>query len=279
MRIAFSKSTVDRSPSVAITPQMKNGQHSAPCRLEQMAAEVALVSGSRQAVLGILLDATVPAARRGRPAFRAVWVNEAINRAYTMIRLAALSEQFAPLCRLDMAASEAERRIASEVSAILRSMDVDDDDELIPCSEALATVGRGLIALFAPAVGSLRFTADIALLSLPRFKCRALVLALCDLILGLLLRGLAQSRRGHIMVALRKRGQREMSLTITGNGLGTMYEPPSESLTDLVELLESNLSFRVPCFGTAATELVFSIGNQGDRSATPVAVQMNTSQF
>ena len=91
MRIAFSMPTVDRSPSVPITLQMKNRQHSAPCRLEQMAAEVALVSGSRQAVLGILLDATLPAARRGRPAFRAVWVNEAMNWAYNVIRLTALS--------------------------------------------------------------------------------------------------------------------------------------------------------------------------------------------
>ena len=136
MRVAFSMPIVDRSLSVPITLQMKNGQHSAPCRLEQMAAEVALVSGSRQAVLGILLDATLPAARRGRPAFRAVWVNEAMNRAYNMIRLAALSEKFAPPRCLDVTADEAERRIANEVATVLRSMDV-DDDESKPCSEAL----------------------------------------------------------------------------------------------------------------------------------------------
>jgi hypothetical protein len=154
-----------------------------------MAAEVALVSRSRQGVLGALLDATLPTARRGRPA---VWVNEAMNRAFTMIRLTALLEKFAPLDCLDVTAGEAERRIASEVAVVLRSMDV-DHDELTPCSEALMTVGRGLFELFAPAAGSLCFTADIARLSLPHFKCRALVLASCELVSGLLLRGFSQA--------------------------------------------------------------------------------------
>jgi len=45
----------------------------------------------------------------------------------------------APCC-LDVTAGEAERGIASEVAAVLRSMDVDEDDESIPCSEALMTV-------------------------------------------------------------------------------------------------------------------------------------------
>jgi hypothetical protein len=271
MRIAFSMPTVDRSPSVPITLQMKNRQHSAPCRLEQMAAEVALVSGSRQAVLGILLDATLPAARRGRPAFRAVWVNEAMNRAYNMIRLTALLDKFAPPCCLDVTAGEAERRIASEVATVLRSMDVDEDDESIPCSEARMTVVRGLNELFAPATGSLCFTADIARLSLPRFKCRALVLVACELVSGLLLRGLSQSEHRHIEVALCKSGQREMSLKITGSGLGTMREPPSDSLADLAELLESELSFRAPGFGVTSTELTFPIANQDDRCATLIA--------
>ena len=184
MHTTLSIPTVDRPLSVATALQLRNGQHSAPCRLEQMAAQVALVSRSRQAVLGALLDATLPTARRGRPAFRAVWVNEAMNRAHTMIHLTALLEKFAPLDRLDVMAGEAERWIASEVAGVLRSMDVLDDDELTPCSEALRTVGRGLIELFAPAAGSLRFTADIARLSLPHVKCRALVLASCELVSG-----------------------------------------------------------------------------------------------
>jgi len=270
MRTAFSIPTVDRFLSVAIALQPRNGQHSAPCRLEQMAAEVALVSRSRQAMLGALLHATLPTAPRGRPAFRAIWVNEAMHRAYTMIRLTALLEKFAPLDRLDVTAGEVERRIAIEVAGVLRSMDV-DNDELTPCSEALMTVGRGLFELFAPAAGSLCFTADIARLSLPHFKCRALVLASCELISGLLLRGFSQYARGHITVTLSKRGQREVGLTITGNGLGTMCEPSSENLADLAELLESNLSFRAPCFGMATTELIFPIGNPDHRSATSIS--------
>ena len=270
MRTTLSIPTVDRSLSVAIALQPRNGQHSAPCRLEQMAAEVALVSRSRQAVLGALLDATLPTAPRGRPAFRAVWANEAMNRAYTMIRLTALLEKFAPLDCLDVTAGEAERRIAIEVAGILRSMDI-DNDELTPCSEALMTVGRGVVELFAPAAGSWCFTADITRLSLPHFKCRALVLASCELISGLLLRGFSQSARGHITVTLSKRGQREVGLTITGSGLGTICEPSSESLADLAELLESNLSFRSPCFGMATTELIFPIGNLDHRSATSIS--------
>ena len=271
MDIALSMPTVERSPSVAIALQLRNGRFSVPCRLEQMAAQVAICSRSRQAMLGTLLDATLPTARRGRPAFRAVWVNEAMNRAYNMIRLTALLDKFAPPCCLDVTAGEAERGIASKVATVLRSMDVDEDDESIPCSEALMTVVRGLNELFAPATGSLCFTADIARLCLPRFKCRALVLAACELVSGLLLRGLSQSGRGHIEVALCKSGQREMSLKITGSGLGTMREPPSDSLADLAELLESDLSFRAPCFGPTSTELTFPIANQDDRCATLIA--------
>ena len=271
MHIALSMPTVERSPSVAIALQLRNGRFSVPCRLEQMAAQVAICSRSRQAMLGTLLDATLPTARHGRPAFRAVWVNEAMNRSYNMIRLTALLDKFAPPCCLDVTTGEAERGIAGEVATVLRSMDVDEDDESIPCSEALMTVVRGLNELFAPATGSLCFTADIARLSLPRFKCRALVLVACELVSGLLLRGLSQSGRGHIEVALCKSGQREMSLKITGSGLGTMREPPSDSLADLVELLESDLSFRAPCFGLTSTELTFPIANQNDRCATLIA--------
>jgi len=135
--------TVERSPSVAIALQLRNGRFSVPCRLEQMAAQVAICSRARQTMLGTLLDATLPTARRGRAAFRAVWVNEAMNRAYNMIRLTALLDRFAPPCCLDVTASEAERGIASEVATVLRSMDVDEDDASIPCSEALMTVVRG----------------------------------------------------------------------------------------------------------------------------------------
>jgi hypothetical protein len=274
MRIDFSTPTVDRSPSVPVTLQMKYRQHGALCRLEQMATDVAIVSGSRQVVLGILLDATLPAARSGRPAFRAVWVNEAMNRAYNLIRLAALSEKFAPPCRRDVTADEAERRIATEVATVFRSMDVDNDDESMPCSKALMTVVRGLNRLLAPTTGSMCFTADIARLSLPLFKCRALVLAAHELVSGLLLCGLSQSGRGHIKVALCKNGQREMALKVTGRGLGTMQEPPCDSLLDLAELLESNLSFRATCFDRVSTELTFPITNQDGRSVTPIADQI-----
>ena len=110
MHIALSMFTVERSLSVAIALQPRNGRFSVRCRLEQMAAQVAICSRSRQAMLGTLLDATLPTARRGRPAFRAVWVNEAMNRAYNMIRLTALLDKFAPPCCLDVTAGEAERR-------------------------------------------------------------------------------------------------------------------------------------------------------------------------
>ena len=271
MHIASSTPTIDGSRSVAIALQLGNRQDSTPSRFEQMAAQVAQVSRSRQAMLGTLLDATLPTTRRGRPAFRAVWVDEAMSRAYNMIRLTALSEKFAlPSC-LDVTAGEGKRPIAREVATVLQSMDVDDDDEPMPCSVALMTVVRGLNDLFAPATGSLSLTADIARLSLPQFKCRALVLAACELVSELLLRGLSHSGRGQIQVALYKSGQGEMGLKITGSGLGTMCEPPSESLADLAELLESNLSFRAPCFGMATTELIFRIGNPDDRSATPIS--------
>ena len=52
MRTTLSIPTIDRPLPVATALQPRNGKHSAPCRLEQMAAEVALVSRSRQAVLG-----------------------------------------------------------------------------------------------------------------------------------------------------------------------------------------------------------------------------------
>ena len=51
-----------------------------------------------------------------------------------------------------------------------------------------------------------------------------------------------------------------------------MREPPSDSLADLAELLESaDLSFRAPCFGLTSTELTFPIANQDDRCATLIA--------
>jgi len=108
-------------------------------------------------------------------------------------------------------------------------------------------------------------------LSLPRFKCRALVLAACELVLGLLLRGLSQSGRGHIEVALCKSGQREMSLKITGSGLGTMREPPSDSLADLAELLESDLLLSRALLWSDIDRAYLPIANQDDRCSTLIA--------
>lgn len=74
MHVALSMPTVDRSLSVAIALQLRNGRINVPCRLEQMAAQVAICSRSRQAMLGTLLDATLPTARRGGPAWVQTWL-------------------------------------------------------------------------------------------------------------------------------------------------------------------------------------------------------------
>jgi hypothetical protein len=226
-----------------------------------MAADATFVSKPRQAMLGILLDAALPMTSHGRPALRPVWVNEAMNRAYKMIRLTAALERLTPLCRFALKEDEAERRIAAEIATVFRALDVDDDDEVMPCSEDLRIAVCGLIELFAPVAGSACFRAHIEQLSLPGFKRRALVLAACDLVSDVLLRGFLQSGPGIINVALRRAGLTEMRLTVSGGPSGSICNRRSDSLPDLAALLESSPSYSMLHIGGVAAELTFPIGS------------------
>jgi hypothetical protein len=225
-----------------------------------MAADTAFVSRRRQAMLGILLDATLPMTSRGHQAFRPLWVNEAMHRAYKMVRLTAALEWLAPLGRFDRMVDEAERRIATEIATVFRSLDVDDDDDVMPCSDDLRTAVCGLFELFTPVAGSACLRADIERLGLPGFKRRALVLAACELVSDLLLRGFIQSESGDIHVALRKAGVTEMRLTVSSGAFDTIPDRPSDSLSDLAALFEGNLSYSVLHMGGVAAELTFPIG-------------------
>jgi hypothetical protein len=226
---------------------------------EQMAADTAFVSRRRQAMLGILLDATLPMTSRGHQAFRPLWVNEAMHRAYKMIRLTAALQQLVPLCRSEPMVDEVERSIATGFATIFRSLDVDDDDDVMPCSEDLRTAVCGLIELFAPVAGSACFRADIERLRLPGFKRRALVLAACELVSDVLLRGFIQSAPGDIQVVLRKAGATEMRLTVSSSAFDTIPDRPSDSLSDLAALLECNVTYSMLHMGGVAAELTFPI--------------------
>ena len=234
----------------------------AASRLEQMAADAALVSGPRLALLGLLLDATLPAASFGCAALRPLWANEAMQRAQNMIRLVVALDRREPAIHAEPARLQMECRIAAELAAAYRQLDLAEETGVLPCSPVLRTAVRDLVDLFGSSDGQARPRTSIERLALPSYKCRALVLAACALVIDVLGRISTGHMRGCVAVSLRQIGPAQARLSVVDDGWNLLQanrEPPDEVLSDLAALLECDPAYRVLDSGGFVAELTFPI--------------------
>jgi two-component sensor histidine kinase len=248
-----------RAPDIRSAPPATR-RAAATSRFAQMATGAALVSVPRQALLGILLDATLPFTCRGSTALRPLWANEAMLRAYDLITLVTALERQLPCHAQDALALGLERAVAVELAGAFRSLDISDDAEEATCSELLRTVLRDLVELFGPVPGELHLLTAIEQLSLPAFKRRALVLLACDLLVGALRHGRARQAGGRIGVTLHRGEDGRAGLDIIGDGLnlpGHGEARPDETLCDLAALLEGELVHHVAADGRLFAKVAF----------------------
>jgi len=227
-----------------------------------MAANAALVSGPRLTLLGLLLDAMLPAASLGSAALRPLWASEAIQRAQSMIGLVVALDRREPANSAEPAGLQMECRIAAELAAAFRALDVADDTAPLPCSPVLRTAVRDLVGLFGPSDGQARPRTSIERLTLPAYKRRALVLATCTLVIDALGRIPTGRTGGCIAVSLRQTEPTQAALSVADDGWNRLQdgrEPPSEILSDLAALLECAPAFRVMGSGGFVAELTFPI--------------------
>ena len=253
-----------QQPARARLPVCQPGtppQHAAS-RLEQMAADAAPVSVQRLTLLGLLLDATLPAASSGCAALRPLWANEAMQRAQNMVRLVVALDRREPAIHAEPGRLQMECRIAAELASVYRALDLADDTAVLPCSPMLRTAVRDLIELFGPSDGQGWPRTSIERLALPGYKCRALVLAACALVIDVLSRVSIGRANGCVAVRLRQTGPAQALLSVADDGWGRLQdrrEPPGDILSDLAALLECDPAYRVTELGGFVTELTFPI--------------------
>jgi hypothetical protein len=231
-------------------------------RLEQMAEVVATVCSTRQEILGLLLGTTSPLAYQGPPVLRPLWASEAMQRAYDLIRLVACLERSVPLRAYDLAAACAERKLARELAATFRALDLADDKQILPCSDLLRALMRDLVELFGPVGGGIDVRTSIEPLLLPADKRRALLLAAYALVANLLGSELTDSNGGVVMVTLSRVGESEALFRVVDSGRrlrGGDCIRRFEVIADLANLLESDPVYRIEAAGGVAAEIVFPV--------------------
>jgi two-component sensor histidine kinase len=239
-----------------------NDSRGGSSQFDQMATGCALVSISRQAMLGVLLDATLAFTRGGRPVLTALWSDEAMQRAYNIIRLIVELERQATFSCGDSLGAATEYRVAMGLAEVFRSLVVRDDNEVRSCSDALRTAVRNLVELFGPVVGQVQVRTSVERIALPAFKRRALVLAACELVINALRHGFAGRSVGCITVTLcrTKCGQGWLGVADDGWGIPTSNSPqPCGIVFDLAALLESDVVYGAAKDGGTFAEIDFPI--------------------
>jgi hypothetical protein len=171
-------------------------------RLEMMIARSKALSPRLAQIVGVLLDAAHPFRSGGRDVLHPLWAQEAMQRAYGILHLAVQLQQKIGACAEDDITARSEQRRANDLAVLFRTLHIEQDEEVLRCSDVLRGIVRNLVALFGSGAGRIVIRTDIEQLSLPAYKRRALVLAASELVINALRDGFAGKVGGRIDVTL-----------------------------------------------------------------------------
>ena len=240
--------------------QLHTGQRR-PCRIERMAGLAGAMSMQRQAVLGALLDRILPSCN-GFTDLQPLWANEAMHRAYSMVRLVSGLEHRLALGMRYPLGAVTEYRLAAELAAMFRSLGAGDGAEALPCASALRTTVRNLIRLFGPVVGQIHMRTWIEPVDMPALKVRAIVLATSELVVNALLHAFGCRSSGCIAVTLSRTEPTQAQLVVADDGWGRpQYRAHQHDgiASDLAALLESEIVYRATTGGGTLAEISFPV--------------------
>jgi hypothetical protein len=212
-----------------------------------MVLESLLLSPTRSDILGVLLEAANPAHHGGAAMLRPLWADEAMHRAYQMVRLTRMLDRRTPCDEQSPVDADFERRIAKALAETQLSLRIARDTEKLPCSEVLRDLARDLVDLFGEAAGLGGISTNIERLELASFKRRALVLMAGHLVIESLLFARRARRGGRTLVILDRPGPGLGRLAVGYADDVVPFGPLDGSygvIDDLASLLESDITYR-----------------------------------
>ena len=160
----------------------------------------------------------------GCQVLRPLWAEEMRHRAGRLLRLVLWMEQLCAGSRPYLSC-QIELAVSRHLGMLYRSLEMQPERDLAPCSVVLREVVRDLVALFGCVAGNVEFRSDIERLALPAFQRRALVLAASELVVNTLSHAARGRQNGRLLVSLRMTGHRHARLTVTGDGTGCEINP------------------------------------------------------
>lgn len=216
----------------------------------------------RRTLLSVLLEASSPATTGGRAALRAIWADEAMHRANSLLTLVQRLEQTAWTSDQAEFDIDLEYAIACRLADSFRSLDMTSEMALRSCEDVLRAVTSRMMALFAPSVGGISLRLNLARLTLPAYRMRALVLLGNELVSNALLHAFDGSSDGTIAVSLTSGAWGQMSLVVEDDGFGPQPDcqgPGCSIVAGLAGVLGGQVETRRSQLGGTEVECRFSV--------------------
>jgi two-component sensor histidine kinase len=231
-----------------------------PHGLARMAEAADRLKGQRAAILCQLLRATSAPLEPEGSVLRPVWAFENFARAKVIIRLLSSLDRLRRSGSPHMLSLDVERDAADRLSAGLSLLQDLSGAQPVPCSSLLRHVVRDLVELFGPTVGEVSVATQIEPFALTGAKRRAVVLAVCMLLLNAVADGFPGRSRGVLLVALQRIGSGQLRLTVADDGCASMRDHTDEaweSVDELAAILDGTLTRQRDLRGGAIIALTF----------------------
>jgi len=244
------------------------GEPAAGSRFESMAQRANKVPAKAGDLLSVLLASALPVPSRGCKVLRPLWVEEAMHRAYSFVRLVDIRNGYGAFTGENPHLDDAiawEDAIACDLGARFRELAAGREREVLPCAAILQDVVAGFCALFgSPADVTVETRIDDVWL--PGYQRRALVLATFELVSNALLHAFRGHAGGQIEVHLAANGAKSACLRVADNGVGFADASPNLDrgvAAGLAGLLEADLIYDRTAGWTVA-EIAFPLSAPSD---------------
>jgi two-component sensor histidine kinase len=213
----------------------------------------------RGPILSVLFDAASPLACGGPSTLYSLWTAEAINRAKNMCQLAMLLEHHRWNRSQHGFSYRAELACANQLASALRALEISDGDAMLPCAELMCEISSCLVALFQPAFGPITLSTACERIALSACRRRALMLTAMELVTQTLFHAFDGRKEGLLSVALtpERRGSARLLVEDNGSGLSFDTKASRQIVSDLVNVLGADISYRRSAMGGTATRVQF----------------------
>jgi two-component sensor histidine kinase len=211
-------------------------------------------------LFSILLSAVHSTENIGLPVLMPLWAEEAMHRAYAMLRLLFRQAGWELRRGRNEFTNSMEVVLARSLATGYRSLASVPENKVVPCAEPLREILLNLGALFAHCSGIV-VQMTIEEIRLPAYKRRALVLAASELMINSITHGFndgCTNRRIEISLVLL--AKKCACLRVADNGVGFDHGHPdvTRSISGaLADLMEAELRYYPSAEWTTMAEILF----------------------